>query len=315
MHTGGRGRVLWTDALAARRVGRRHQQHPRSTSARPGIMNSTHKRIQGFQRLIPLEHAKFINARGARRGPALAQPNSASAAPTKAPGKEYTNKEQAGGGPDRSSQCAGGVATGLQDTASPSAVGVSYKRGHLHTPPTRVEVRCASPHPPLLRAARARGGAAPSRQCCRLRSSNAPAAPGSGYDVVLSSGFLAFANHTGFLQAVEEVGPRVGAGAGEASRSLGRVERPRRRASTVARRPRPARPSPPRRPQAGIPVSGVMGTSAGALAGSLYAAGYSPREVRAPPRAAARHGAIADARELPPDRARARACAQARLRM
>lgn len=32
--------------------------------------------------------------------------------------------------------------------------------------------------------------------------------------------------------------------------------------------------------QAGIPVGGVMGTSAGALSGSLYAAGYSPREVR-----------------------------------
>jgi hypothetical protein len=33
--------------------------------------------------------------------------------------------------------------------------------------------------------------------------------------------------------------------------------------------------------QAGIRVSGVMGTSAGALAGSLWAAGYSPREVSA----------------------------------
>eukprot|EP00775_Hariotina_reticulata_P004535 gene4535-4787_t len=54
------------------------------------------------------------------------------------------------------------------------------------------------------------------------------------HDVVLSSGFLAFAQHSGFLQAVEE---------------------------------------------AGIPVGGVMGTSAGALAGSLYAAGYTPREV------------------------------------
>ncbi|GBF93910.1 hypothetical protein Rsub_06159 [Raphidocelis subcapitata] len=57
---------------------------------------------------------------------------------------------------------------------------------------------------------------------------------GDQYDVVLSSGFLAFANHSGFLQAVEE---------------------------------------------AGIHVSGVMGTSAGALAGSLYAAGYTPLEV------------------------------------
>lgn len=31
--------------------------------------------------------------------------------------------------------------------------------------------------------------------------------------------------------------------------------------------------------QAGIPVGGVMGTSAGALSGSLYAAGYTPRQV------------------------------------
>lgn len=51
---------------------------------------------------------------------------------------------------------------------------------------------------------------------------------------MLSSGFLAFANHSGFLQAVEEAGLRVG---------------------------------------------GVMGTSAGALAGSLYCAGYTPRQV------------------------------------
>ncbi|EFJ50631.1 hypothetical protein VOLCADRAFT_120607 [Volvox carteri f. nagariensis] len=53
-------------------------------------------------------------------------------------------------------------------------------------------------------------------------------------DLVLSSGFLAFAGHAGFLQAVEELG---------------------------------------------LPVGGVMGTSAGALAGSLYCAGYSPRQV------------------------------------
>ncbi|GFR41800.1 hypothetical protein Agub_g2567 [Astrephomene gubernaculifera] len=53
-------------------------------------------------------------------------------------------------------------------------------------------------------------------------------------DLVLSSGFLAFAGHAGFLQAVEE---------------------------------------------AGLPVRGVMGTSAGALVGSLYCAGYTPRQV------------------------------------
>jgi predicted acylesterase/phospholipase RssA len=31
--------------------------------------------------------------------------------------------------------------------------------------------------------------------------------------------------------------------------------------------------------QAGVEVSGIMGTSAGALTGSLYAAGYTPKEV------------------------------------
>lgn len=30
----------------------------------------------------------------------------------------------------------------------------------------------------------------------------------------------------------------------------------------------------------GLPINGIMGTSAGALIGSLYAAGYTPREVR-----------------------------------
>ncbi len=57
----------------------------------------------------------------------------------------------------------------------------------------------------------------------------------SAYDLVLSSGFLAFASHSGFLKAVEA---------------------------------------------AGLHVSGVMGTSAGALSGSLYCAGYSPDAVR-----------------------------------
>lgn len=54
---------------------------------------------------------------------------------------------------------------------------------------------------------------------------------------MLSSGFLAFAGHSGFLQAVED---------------------------------------------SGVKVAGVMGTSAGALAGSLYCAGYTPRQVRFP---------------------------------
>jgi predicted acylesterase/phospholipase RssA len=71
---------------------------------------------------------------------------------------------------------------------------------------------------------------------------------------VLSSGFLAFASHSGFLKAVEA---------------------------------------------AGLHVSGVMGTSAGALSGSLYCAGYSPDSVRArggpggwPGRGAGRGGAL-----------------------
>ncbi|CAL5230039.1 g13484 [Coccomyxa viridis] len=54
------------------------------------------------------------------------------------------------------------------------------------------------------------------------------------FDLVLSSGFLAFASHSGFLKAVSE---------------------------------------------AEINVGGVMGTSAGALSGSLYSAGYSPKQV------------------------------------
>ena len=53
-------------------------------------------------------------------------------------------------------------------------------------------------------------------------------------DVVLSSGFLAFAAHSGFLQAVQDRGLRV---------------------------------------------NGVMGTSAGALTGALFAAGYAPADL------------------------------------
>lgn len=53
-------------------------------------------------------------------------------------------------------------------------------------------------------------------------------------DLVLSSGFLAFGNHSGFLSAVEEQQ---------------------------------------------VLVKGVMGTSAGALTGSMYCAGYSPSDI------------------------------------
>lgn len=55
-----------------------------------------------------------------------------------------------------------------------------------------------------------------------------------GVDLVLSSGFLSFANHAGFLAAMDE---------------------------------------------ADVPVAGVMGTSAGALAGALYCAGFTPSQV------------------------------------
>ena len=88
----------------------------------------------------------------------------------------------------------------------------------------------------------------------------------SYYDLVLSSGFLAFANHAGFIAAVEDV-------------------------STWESHLPPHGPVPcPYRvlnadmlftSQAGLKVAGVMGTSAGALAGSLYCAGYTPRQVAA----------------------------------
>ena len=69
-----------------------------------------------------------------------------------------------------------------------------------------------------------------------------PAGDPHGYDLVLSSGFLSFANHAGFLQAVDDVG---------------------------------------------LIVNGVCGTSAGAMVGSLYCAGYTPREASASARTAA----------------------------
>jgi len=119
---------------------------------------------------------------------------------------------------------------------------------------------------------------------------------GGEYDVVLSSGFLAFANHSGFLQAVEEVRSRSAelrtllwvcqSSAAFALLCRGCTADRRRQpiaivaASSITTPPSTQSPNPTRPPhQAGIHVSGVMGTSAGALAGSLYAAGYSPREV------------------------------------
>ena len=84
------------------------------------------------------------------------------------------------------------------------------------------------------------------------------------YDLVLSSGFLAFANHCGFLAA----------GA------------PHRLNRTAAPPQSPSPPHPLHPPlsaaveDVGLPVGGIMGTSAGALIGSMYAAGYKPLEVR-----------------------------------
>lgn len=70
----------------------------------------------------------------------------------------------------------------------------------------------------------------------RPTAGGASTSSGAGYDIVLSSGFLAFAAHCGFLKAVEETG---------------------------------------------VPVAGIMGTSSGALCGSMFAAGYTATEVSA----------------------------------
>ncbi len=96
-------------------------------------------------------------------------------------------------------------------------------RAPLHAPRTVACARSTSPlcsrTRPFSRATRHAGAATEAQLAV---------------EVVLSSGFLAFAAHSGFLAAVED---------------------------------------------AGLAVSGVMGTSAGALAGSLFSAGYEPREL------------------------------------
>lgn len=78
---------------------------------------------------------------------------------------------------------------------------------------------------------------------CISRSSfaNAPATTSStdnedGVDVVLSSGFLAFSAHCGFLQACDDLD---------------------------------------------VNIKSIMGTSSGALIGSMYSAGYTPKEIAA----------------------------------
>ena len=77
-----------------------------------------------------------------------------------------------------------------------------------------------------------------SRRCVRIAAGSArglgSAKPAVECDLVLSSGFLAFGSHSGFLKAAQDEGVRV---------------------------------------------MGVMGTSAGALTGSLFCAGYSADEI------------------------------------
>lgn len=95
----------------------------------------------------------------------------------------------------------------------------------------------------LLRAHRlSSAGARSSRRATQtvlrvlaVAQKDVPSTAAKEVDLVLSSGFLAFANHCGFLQAIDQ------------------------------------------RPE--LRVRGVMGTSAGALAGSLYCAGYDPAQV------------------------------------
>jgi predicted acylesterase/phospholipase RssA len=60
--------------------------------------------------------------------------------------------------------------------------------------------------------------------------------PQEGYDIVLSSGFLAFAQHCGFLQAANDLQ---------------------------------------------LPINSIMGTSSGAMIGSMYSAGHTPKEIAA----------------------------------
>ncbi|CAG9466019.1 unnamed protein product [Pedinophyceae sp. YPF-701] len=111
----------------------------------------------------------------------------------------------------------------------------------------RVAGSCARPvasRTALRQAARPGRPARPGLQRCAATLSDpldntadgnaAPAADGPAVDVVLSSGWMAFARHAGFLQAVEDTGLRI---------------------------------------------NSLCGTSAGAMTGALYAAGYSPRRV------------------------------------
>ncbi|KAK9868822.1 hypothetical protein WJX84_006542 [Apatococcus fuscideae] len=90
------------------------------------------------------------------------------------------------------------------------------------------------PYARVVPATGSQGRIAPGRQA--KASFPAKRSAHTKWDLVLSSGFLSFASHAGFLQAVEQADLNVGA---------------------------------------------IMGTSAGALAGSLYCAGFSAEQVAA----------------------------------
>ena len=91
---------------------------------------------------------------------------------------------------------------------------------------------------------------------------------------MLSSGFLAFAYHAGFLQAVNQVSrgtvltERQHLGIQHSSLALALQNI---KSAAVVQQSLYT--------QADLDVQGVMGTSSGALSGSLYAAGYSPHQV------------------------------------
>ena len=87
----------------------------------------------------------------------------------------------------------------------------------------------------------------------RAATAAAAAMAASEYcDVVLSSGFLAFGSHCGFLSALED--------------------------SCAMTAPAPA-PAPAGGARAGPRLRGVMGTSSGAITGSLLASGYTASEI------------------------------------
>jgi hypothetical protein len=100
-------------------------------------------------------------------------------------------------------------------TPRPRARGRAAAAGPPGGARTRASARLAGPGAarraaPAAIVARAAAGRPAAPRCARWRERRRPPClfptpAGDSYDVVLSSGFLAFANHSGFLQAVEEV--------------------------------------------------------------------------------------------------------------